>query len=135
MVRKVDKLIIVVPGPEYRAPCEYLGGTYIDFSVESDNHINPLSIDNYEYAENKTAFLKDKTNLMLSIFSQIKGNNITPQDNSLIGRVITQIFEGLGKKGFKEPTLVEFYQTMKMQPEERAQDLALSMEDRAGRHD
>ena len=26
MVRKVDKLIIVVPGPEYRAPCEYLGG-------------------------------------------------------------------------------------------------------------
>lgn len=129
IVKKLlGKLIIVVPGPEYRAPCEYLGGTYIDFSVESDNHINPLSIDNYEYAENKTAFLKDKTNLMLSIFSQIKGNNITPQDNSLIGRVITLIYEGLGKKGFKEPTLVEFYQTMKMQPEERAQDLALSME-------
>ena len=129
IVKKLlGKLIIVVPGPEYRAPCEYLGGTYIDFSVESDNHINPLSIDNYEYAENKTAFLKDKTNLMLGIFSQIKENAMEPEDNSLIGRVVQEVYAGLGQKDYATPTLKEFYRILKGQPEMRAQALALSME-------
>ena len=91
--KKKGRIIVVVPGPEYKRTCRYLGGTYIDFSAESDNHINPLSSDYFEYAENKTVFLKEKTNLMLSIFSQILGNDITPQDNSLIGRVTTIILE------------------------------------------
>lgn len=126
--RKMGDVIVVVPGPEYRALANYLKGAYVDFSAQSDNHINPLAVDTYEYAENKAVFLTDKTNLMLSIFSQIKENDMTAQDRSLIGRVITRIYEGLGTKGFMEPTLVTFYDVLKEQPEERAQELALSME-------
>ena len=126
--KKKGKIIVVVPGPEYKRTCRYLGGTYIDFSAESDNHINPLSSDYYKYAENKTVFVKEKTNLMLSIFSQILGNDITPQDNSIIGRVTTIILDNVGKKGFKDPTLVDFYTVLNQQPEERAKELALALE-------
>lgn len=126
--RDLGDVIVVVPGPEYKALADYLNGAYISFSAESDNHINPLSIDTYEYAENKAVFLADKTGLMLSIFSQIKDNDMTAQDKSLIGRVITKIYEGIGTKGFEEPTLVTFYERLKEQPEERAKELALSME-------
>lgn len=126
--KKKGRIIVVVPGPEYKRTCRYLGGTYIDFSAESDNHINPLSSDYFEYAENKTVFLKEKTNLMLSIFSQILGNDITPQDNSLIGRVTTIILDNAGKKGFTDPTLVEFHEVMNSQPEPRAKELALALE-------
>ena len=78
--------------------------------------------------DSRSTFLKDKTNLMLSIFSQIKENSMEPEDNSIIGRVVQQIYRGVGEKNFRTPTLVEFYEILKEQPEVRAQALALSME-------
>ena len=123
-----DDIIVIDPMNEYEAICDYFHGQFIDFSSTSKHYINPLDTDTLQYMDSKSTFLKDKTNLMLSIFSQIKENNMEPEDNSIIGRVVQQIYRGVGEKNFRTPTLVEFYEILKEQPEVRAQALALSME-------
>ena len=123
-----DDIIVIDPMNEYEAVCDYFHGQFIDFSPQSKHYINPLDTDTLQFLDSEQTFLKDKTTLMLSIFSQIKENTMTSEDNSLIGRVVTEVYEGIGEKGFRTPTLVEFYQTLKRQPEPRAQALALSME-------
>lgn len=123
-----DDIIVIDPMNEYEAICDYFHGQFIDFSSTSKHYINPLDTDTLQYMDSKSTFMKDKTNLMLSIFSQIKENSMEPEDNSIIGRVVQQIYEGVGEKGYQTPTFVEFYQILKQQPELRAQALALSME-------
>ena len=123
-----DDIIVIDPMNEYEAICDYFHGQFIDFSATSKHFINPLDTDTLQYMDSRSTFLKDKTNLMLSIFSQIKENNMEPEDNSIIGRVVQQIYKGVGEKHFLTPTLVDFYQILKEQPEMRAQALALSME-------
>ena len=123
-----DDIIVIDPMNEYEAICDYFRGQFIDFSSTSKHYINPLDTDTLQYMDSKSTFLKDKTNLMLSIFSQIKENSMEPEDNSIIGRVVQQIYRGVGEKNFRTPTLVEFYEILKEQPEVRAQALALSME-------
>ncbi len=113
---------------EYKAICDYFKGQFIDFSSTSKHYINPLDTDTLQYMDSRSTFLKDKTNLMLSIFSQIKENNMELEDNSIIGRTVQQVYMGVGEKNYKTPTLVEFYRILKEQPEMRAQALALSME-------
>ena len=123
-----DDIIVIDPMNEYEAICDYFHGQFIDFSSTSKHYINPLDTDTLQYMDSRSTFLKDKTNLMLSIFSQIKENSMEPEDNSIIGRVVQQIYRGVGEKNFRTPTLVEFYEILKEQPEVRAQALALSME-------
>ena len=123
-----DDIIVIDPMNEYEAICDYFRGQFIDFSSTSKHYINPLDTDTLQYMDSRSTFLKDKTNLMLSIFSQIKENSMEPEDNSIIGRVVQQIYRGVGEKNFRTPTLVEFYEILKEQPEVRAQALALSME-------
>ncbi len=123
-----DDIIVIDPMNEYMGIAEYFRGQFIDFSTASKHYINPLDTDTYEYFDSRSTFLKDKTNLMLSIYSQIKDSQMEPEDNSLIGRCVQQIYVGLGQKGFKTPTLNEFYEIMREQPEPRAQALALSLE-------
>ena len=123
-----DDIIIVDPMNEYIPIADYLGGQYIDFSSSSKHYVNPLDTDTYRYMDSKSTFLKDKTMLMLSLFSQIREAGIEPEDNSIIGRVVQKIYQGLDGKNFQTPTLTTFYEVLKEQPEERAQELALSME-------
>ncbi len=123
-----DDIIIIDPMNEYEGIADYFKGQFIDFSSASKHYINPLDTDTFQYMDSKATFLKDKTNLMLGIFSQIKENAMEPEDNSLIGRVVQEVYTGLGQKGFETPTLKEFYEILKNQPELRAQALALSME-------
>lgn len=123
-----DDIIVIDPTNEYRVICEYFGGQFIDFSSTSKNYINPLDTDTLQYMDSQSTFYRDKTNLMLSIFAQIKDNNIDPEDNSIIGRVVQKVYEGLGDKNFKVPTLLDFYNILQSQEEIRAQALALAME-------
>ncbi len=123
-----DDIIVIDPTNEYRVISEYFGGQFIDFSSTSKNYINPLDTDTLQYMDSQSTFYRDKTNLMLSIFAQIKDNNIDPEDNSIIGRVVQKVYEGLGDKNFKVPTLLDFYNILQSQEEIRAQALALAME-------
>lgn len=128
LINTKDDVIMIDPSNEYRALAEYYKGQYIDLSSASKHTINPLGIENFRNGADKTTFLRDKTMMMLSIFSQLQEDTVQPEDRSLIGRAIQIVYKDLGRKGFVEPTFVELYEALRQQPEERAHQLALSME-------
>lgn len=123
-----DDVVVVDLQNEYRDIVRVLNGQFIDFGAEEEHYINPLSTDTLEYMESKRAFLRNKTELMLGIFAQIMDEGLTAQHRSVIGRCVKEIYEGLGKKGFVDPTLVEFYAVLDKMPEIQAEELKLALE-------
>lgn len=132
-LRYDDDIITIDPQNEYRGIADYLGGQFIDFGAEANQYINPLDAGTLMYMGSKKAFLQDKSELMLSIFSNISDNTIEPQDKSLLLRCVTAVYKDLPEPGEKmkkyvSPTLLDFYETLGQQPESRAKDLALTLE-------
>ncbi len=128
-----DDIIVIDPQNEYQGLCNYLRGQYIDFGAEAEQYINPLDTANLLYMGSKKAFEQDKSEMMLSIFSNISNDGIAPQDKSLILRSVTQIYKDLPEprenlKKVSAPTLMDFYEALRTQPESRAGDLALILE-------
>jgi len=123
-----DDIIVIDPQNEYRSIAEYLSGEFIDFNAESNHHINPLDADTMNYMDSTRTFLQDKTELMCSIFSQITDYGVEAQEKSIIGRVTNKVYEHLGERGFRSPTLVDFYNGLKEEPEVQARQLSLAME-------
>ena len=123
-----DDIIVIDPQNEYKALCECLDGQYVDFNAEANHHINPLSTDTLEHMDSKRTFLQDKTELMISIYSQITEYSLNAQSKSIIGRVVNNLYENISEKGFQEPTLVDFYQALENEPEKQAASLALALE-------
>ncbi len=128
-----DDIIVIDPQSEYRGLSDYLGGQFIDFGAEAEQYINPLDISNLSYMGSKKAFEQDKSEMMLSIFSNISNDGIAPQDKTLILRCVNQIYKNLPEpggsmRGVTAPTLIDFYDALCSQPETRAKDLALILE-------
>jgi len=124
-----DEIIIIDPQNEYKGVTEYLGGQYVEFGSGAGNYINPLDTDTLEFMETDK-FLVDKTQLMCSLFTQIKGE-ITGQERSLIGRCVKRVYgEVLKKRGKRTPapTLLDFYEELGEQDELVAQELRLDLE-------
>lgn len=128
-LRTNDDIIVIDPQNEYRAVTEYFGGQYVEFGSGAGNYINPLDIGTLEYME-KDKFMVDKTQLMCSLFSQIKGE-ITSQERSLIGRCVKHLYEDnrTGRiKRDRSPTLLDFYEELGCQDEMLARELKLDLE-------
>lgn len=128
-----DDIICIDPQNEYRGITAYFDGQFVDFGAEAEQYINPLDTDTLEYMESKKAFLQDKSELMLGIFSQITAGGIEPQDKSLLIRCLSQVYADLPEPGkrnkrYSPPTLTEFHEVLKRQPEARSRELALSLE-------
>lgn len=124
-----DDIIVIDPQNEYKEIAGYLGGQFIDFGADSGHYVNPLDLDNLQYMETKRAFITDKTELMLGIFSQISGNEVTPQDKSIIGRCVNLVYKDLEAKRKKNPpTLGDLYEVLRQQPEEQAYQIGLALE-------
>lgn len=129
-LRTEDDILIIDPQNEYREVVDALGGEYISFGSGSGHYINPLDADNLGNLQSPQAFLMDKTELFLGIFSQILDHEITAQDKSLIGRCVTEVYPGLMRSGriTEAPTLLEYYEAMRRQPEYQSKGLALALE-------
>lgn len=129
-LKGTDDIIIIDPQNEYKDIAECLGEQFIDFSAESRHYINPLDTDTLAYLPSVKAFIADKTELMLSMFSQLSDREITAQDKSLIGRCVNRIYEPLqsGMKMRTSPTLADFYDVMGNQPEPQAYQLRFALE-------
>lgn len=128
-LRLEDDIIIIDPQNEYKGITEYLGGQYVEFGSGAGNYINPLDTDTLEFMETDK-FLVDKTQLMCSLFTQIKGE-ITGQERSLIGRCVKRVYEPILKKRGRRaaaPTLLDFYNELGEQDELVAHELRLDLE-------
>ncbi len=128
-LRLKDDIIIIDPQQEYKAVTQYLGGEYVEFGSGAGNYVNPLDTDTLEFME-PDRFLVDKTQLMCSLFTQIKGE-ISGQERSLIGRCVKRVYEPVLKKRGRRataPTLLDFYNELGEQEELLAQELKLDLE-------
>ena len=123
-----DVIIIIDPQNEYREIAEYLGGQFIDFGANAEHYINPLDTQTRKYMANKRNFLSDKMDLMNGIFSQIMEGEIRSEYKTIITRCVMQLYEHMDEKGYRAPTLEDFYKCLAGMDEIWAGDLMLNME-------
>lgn len=124
-----DDIIIIDPEREYGELTRALHGTVLEVSPNSPNHFNPLAIDKgYGAGENPIAM---KSELMMSICEQQMGaGQLGAFHKSIIDRCTANIYRDLIKSGGKarQPTLPDWRNDVKRQPEREAQELALASE-------
>ena len=124
-----DDIIIIDPEGEYGNLVRKLGGEVINVSPASGNHINPLDLTR-DYSDDQSP-LTMKVDFILSFCEYLLGNQgLTAKERGIIDRSLSEIYrEYLYTFDEKRiPTLVEFYESLRSQPEKEAQDLALSFE-------
>ena len=125
-----DDLIVLDPQGEYAPLIRALGGEIIRLGPSTGVHINPLDMSSdYNGAENPIGF---KSDFLLSLVEQIVGTGtLSAKEKSIIDRVVARVYQPHIDRGYireQTPTLMNFYATLKNQPEDEAKGLALSME-------
>lgn len=120
------EIIILDPENEFSKIVEQLNGKVIDLSTGKNNHINAMDMSFDENDGGIQAAITDKTQFMLSIMEQMDKNTpLTAQDNSLINRVIIELYSN---SDIKEKTMVEFKKLLEKQGDKRSKELALRIE-------
>ncbi len=128
LLKTDDDVIIVDPEAEYQYLTQCFKGTNINISAGSKEYINPMDITD-EYDEEP---LKLKSEFLLSLCNLIVGGRkgLSTQEKAVIDRAVSltysKTFSAFGKKQI--PTLKDFYDTLKAQPEAEAKNVALSLE-------
>lgn len=129
-----DDIIIVDAEREYSSLVQNLNGAIIKLSAASENHINALEINNdIDMEENPVSI---KSEFLISLFDQLLksndarlGGGVGAKDKSIIDRCAIKVYSDfLSGKSDDMPTLADFRNELLKQPEEEAQDLALSLE-------
>jgi len=125
-------LIIIDPENEYGDYVRAFGGSLINLSASSDCHINPMEMDeNYGLDENddplltpipkkKEKALQKKTDYLMSIIQCMVADSenrssVTPQQKSLIDRVIRKAYKAYLDNNFDQvylPTLLELQEEL-----------------------
>ena len=124
-----DDIIIIDPEREYTSLVTALHGETIYVSPASGNHINPLDMSK-DYSDDESP-LTMKSDFFLSFCECLVGKQgLSAKERGIIDRCLTATY-GEYLQTFdkdKTPTLMEFYERLKSQPEKEAQGLALSFE-------
>ena len=124
-----DDIIIIDPESEYASLVAALNGETIYVSPASGNHINPLDITK-DYSDDESP-LTMKSDFILSFCECLVGRQgLSAKERGIIDRCLTMTY-GEYLQTFdseKAPTLMDFYENLKAQPEQEAQGLALSFE-------
>ena len=131
-----DDIIILDPQGEYTPFVKALGGEAINFSAGCGTHINPFDMD-LSYADDEesgehTNPLVLKNSYIGSICEIAVGGRfgLTQGQKSIIDRVISIIYDKFMKSGNQEdiPTMIDFYEALKKQPEAEAISIARPLE-------
>ena len=124
-----DDIIIIDAEREYGETSWALHGTVLELSPNSPHHINPLEIARgYGMGENPVAM---KSELLMSICEQQMGEGqLGAFHKSIIDRCTASVYHEFIKSGGKtrQPTLFDWRNEVKRQPEREAQELALASE-------
>lgn len=129
-----DDIIIVDAEREYRSLVGNLNGAIIKLSAASENHINALEINNDIDMDESPVSIKSE--FLISLFDQLLksgdarlGGGVGAKDKSIIDRCAIKVYSDfLNGKSDYMPTLADFRNELLQQPEDEAQDLALSLE-------
>ena len=120
-------VIVIDPENEYDKICAAFNGEMIRVSATSPHHINAMDI-NMDYADGQNPVTL-KSEFMLSLCEQAVAG-LGPKQKSLIDRCTANVLNAYMLNGFKgkAPTLKDFNEMLKAQPEPEAKDIALSLE-------
>lgn len=124
-----DDIIIIDPEREYMNLVSALNGETIFVSPASNNYINPLDMSK-DYSDDESPLVM-KSDFILSFCECLVGKQgLTAKEKAIIDRCLTMTYGKYLIKfdQSKIPTLMEFYENLKNQPEKEAQGLALSFE-------
>ena len=112
---------------EIEGICDAFGGECIEISATSKHHINAMDINmNYGDGQNPVTL---KSEFMLSLCEQAV-SSLGPKQKSLIDRCTASVLNEYMLGGFsgKAPTLKDFNESLKKQPEPEAKDISLALE-------
>lgn len=125
-----DDIIIVDPQHEYFDIARTFSGTVVNMSAYTDNYINPLDMDVWELDLNDSkGMVREKGEFMLGLCEQCMGDALNSRQKSIIDRCIRTLYMDIARSREKYvPVMTDFYELLMKQPEEEAQDIALSLE-------
>lgn len=143
-----NEVFVIDPQAEYKPLCEALGGQVIRIAPGSGTHINPFDMD-LEYASNGDGTTGDdpvtvKSDYISALCEAAVGGNygLNPVQESVIDRCVRMIYtpyiehmDNLRRSGSKitcdreaTPTLKDFYNVLRRQPEPDADYIRIAME-------
>ena len=144
---EANEIFVIDPQAEFKPLCEALGGQVIRIAPGSDTHINPFDMD-LEYASNGDGTGDDpvtvKSDYISALCEAAIGGNygLNPVQESVIDRCVRTIYEpyimhmdNLRRSGSgitcdrnAAPTLKDFYNVLRRQPEPDADYIRIAME-------
>lgn len=126
--RTSDYIIICDPESEYTALTKKLGGTVIDISATSKNHINPfdISLKSYEKGDDPVAV---KSQFILSMCEAAIGE-ISAGEKSVIDRCLKKIYDKYFRNPVPEnmPVFQDLYNELRNTDSKHAQNVADGLE-------
>ncbi len=124
-----DDVIMLDPEGEYSVITQEFGGEEIEISPDSNTYLNLLELPHADTKSVKENPYSIKVNFLKTLFSTISEDigELSGGDRAIIERVTTQTYKECAEKG-QIATLKEWHEVLRQQPEEAAQDLALSLE-------
>jgi len=121
-------IIIIDPEREYAPLVKAMGGSVIEISATSPNHINAMDMSR-DYGEVDPII--EKSQFLQSLCEQIiSGHRFAKGQQSIIDRCTENVYREFKESNYqgKCPTLQDFRNDLLKQPEPEAQSLALELE-------
>ena len=84
-------VIVLDPENEYKPLCEAAGGSFIDISLGSENHINPFDLPMPREDERADDVLRSNVINLVGLMRLMPGG-LTPEEDSIMDRAITETY-------------------------------------------
>ncbi len=125
-----DEIIVIDPMNEYFDVAHTYGGTVVNMSTYTDNYVNPLAMDVWNLDQNDSqGWIREKGEFMLGLCEQCIGDSLNSKQKSIIDRCVRKLYLEIARSREKYiPVMADFYELLLNQPEEEAEDIALSLE-------
>lgn len=127
MLNTDDDILICDPEGEFAPLVEAMGediGTVINVAAGGKHRLNAMYMVE-GYGENNP--IVEKSQFIMSLVEQIDKNGVGPQHKSIIDRCTAQVYKEAAETGIV-PTLATLREKLLVQPEFKAQEIALSLE-------
>ncbi len=85
------EVIVIDPENEYKHLCDAVGGTFVEISLTSPNHINPFDLPAIRNDEDPNEILRNNIANILGLLHIMLGN-ITPEEDSILDKAIRETY-------------------------------------------
>ncbi|MGT4665829.1 VirB4-like conjugal transfer ATPase, CD1110 family [Enterococcus hirae] len=124
-----ENVIIVDPESEYLPIGKAFGAQILEISTGTEHYLNILDMADQRFLDQedkKDDLVKEKANLLVSLFESVL-KDFSDLDASIVDRVTRETYKVFSDSQYT-PTLVDWYEILKKQPEAEARQLALKVE-------